>query len=91
MEELALLQQKLTSLLKSHLTLRADHTALQKAISKQADVIRELNKEKENLQKELASASLAQSGAVLDPEQKERLKEQLDKVLHLLNKNIDLL
>ncbi|HTN39440.1 MAG TPA: hypothetical protein VL053_20350 [Arachidicoccus sp.] len=91
MEELSLLQQKLSSLLKLYSALKADHIALQKAISKQADFIQDLNKEKESLQKELGSAFLVQSAGDLNTEQRERIKQQLDKVLDTLNKNIDLL
>lgn len=91
MEELILLQQKLTSLVKRYSALKEDHAALQQAISKQAGVITDLNREKEILEKELVSAGIRQSGDWLGPEQKLRLQARLDKVLDVLNKNIDLL
>jgi hypothetical protein len=91
MEELVLLQQKLTSLLKQYSALKADHAALQQSISRQAGVIMDLNREKEDLEKELALAGIRKSGDQLDPEQKLQLKARLDKVLDALNKNIDLL
>jgi len=91
MEELHLLQKKITALLKQHAAMEADYAAMQKTIAQQHSVIQAHQEKIEALQKELQWNAVTQASSVLDPEKKAYLKQQLDKVLKELEKNIDLL
>jgi len=91
MEELALLQQKLNRLIKSFSALQAEKMRLQKVNLKQEKHIEAQKQEIEYLKKEAETNAVSGVFNKAEPEKKEHLKQQLDKVIRELEKNIALL
>jgi|GEM_PF-1786092 len=91
MQDLLLLQEKLDQLLKAFSDLEEAHKRLQKKNQKQENQIESLKKEIASLQEKQKINSIAQATEELEGERKDRLKAELDKIIIILNKNIELL
>lgn len=92
MKELELLQQKLEQLLKLFAASQADKERMEKANTRQAAVIAAQEEKIAALEQELQLRSVARSAnGLLADDEKQRLKDHLDKLIQTIEKNIELL
>jgi hypothetical protein len=91
MQELNLLQKKLNGLIKAYSALQAEGEQLRKINEKQRKEIEKQEKAIRNLEEQLQWSATGKAINMLDDEKKEFLKQQLDKALLELEKNIALL
>ena len=91
MQDLLSLQEKLDQLLKAFSDLKNAQERLLHKNKKQEQKIQELNTEIKELIEEKKINSVGHAVEELAEERKENLKTELDKIIGILNKNINLL
>lgn len=91
MNELSQLQDKLKTLLDRYYDLKEHAASMEKTIALQEEQIQRLSSSNHNLQEALRTISFSQHVKNLPENQKNRLKEQIDLVLQMIEKNINLL
>lgn len=91
MQDLLLLQEKLDQLFKANSDLKMAYKRMQHLNQKQEKKIEELNAEIINLIEEKKINAVGHALENLAELRKENIKTELDKVISILNKNINLL
>lgn len=91
MEQILLLQEKIEALIKAYSDLKAENKDLHDQINSLKNELISAQEQQVQLKEKLQFQIIENVGQQLDEEQHEQLKMQLDKVIEMLNKNIDLL
>lgn len=91
MQNLLLLQDKLTHLLRAFSDLETENKRLQKTIDQLNSELEKVKSENHHIEGHLKMATLGQINADLSEEEKSRLREELDQVILELDRNITLL
>ena len=91
MEKILLLQEKIESLIKAYTDLKAENRSLLDQIHSLKNELTSAQVQQERLKEKLQFQTLENVGQQLDEEQQKQLKMQIDQVIEMLNKNIDLL
>lgn len=91
MKELSEVQAKLRQLLSRYYELKEQTAGLEKNNAGLKEEIRRLTETNSQLKEELQKTSLHQHLDALEEDQKQEIKTQLDSVLQLIKKNLNLL
>lgn len=91
MKELAPLQAKLALLIKQYGDLKDENTSLRAVISRQETELAELKSAEERLEQELSQASLNGHLQELPEEKKRQIRNRIEDILKMIEKNINLL
>ncbi len=88
MNELDILKEKVTRLIKKHTDLQDAYHELEMSIQKQEDLLNEKDAIINNLEQQIVEKNLKQISTHLSDTEKEKLHEQLDKIIAQIEKTI---
>lgn len=91
MKELAPLQEKVALLIKRYGTLKEENASLKAMLGQKDEELARLQMVEQDLQQALAQASLNSHLQELPEEKKQQIKNRIDDILKMIEKNINLL